>query len=65
MDSATRSYTAWVREIACGEIPTYSMDLDAATRSYIAWAKWVEGWGSLPLAPGYPKWDENPRSFGQ
>jgi hypothetical protein len=42
IDSATRSYTAQAKAVACAEYPTDSLDLDSATRSYIAWAKSLE-----------------------
>ena len=37
VDSATRSYIAQAKAVACGVDATYGPDLGSATRSYIAW----------------------------
>ena len=37
VNSATRSYIAQAKAVACGVDATYSLNLDSATRSYIAW----------------------------
>jgi len=42
VDSATRSYIAQAKAVACGVGATYGPNLDSATRSYIAWAKSLE-----------------------
>lgn len=42
VDSATRSYTAWIQAVVCETDPTNGVALDSATCSYIACARHAE-----------------------